>query len=300
MFFLHSLSETYRTKKELYIIRQNGRYLLDVLEASECYKFGPETSMDLRNVLRKPNHCNGLDPVLERRKQFLEALRAQDLEKLRLMPPAIQVVSNDKVPKIKTYTRKTERKPYFKDKKPIARPVVVDSVQGSSPQQLESNYLKFVPPHLNTLVGARSLMANIPRLQQMSKTDKSEKNHAETNRMAASNVLKNGIQDSIFFGLKRRGSVRHDHAQTTGPDGKLLPQEADRRLRNRFLSLFLWPAIMSITKPNERSNMFDLHELEDVVAADRPLDTVEVIEESKAKVANTPRVIILPSVEKQE
>ena len=46
--------------------------------------------------------------------------------------------------------------------------------------------------------------------------------------------------------------------------------------------------------------MFDLHELEDgTVAADQPLDTVEVIEESKAKVANTPRVIILPS-EKQE
>ena len=46
--------------------------------------------------------------------------------------------------------------------------------------------------------------------------------------------------------------------------------------------------------------MFDLHELEDgTVAADQPLDNVEVIEESKAKVANTPRVIILPS-EKQE
>ena len=106
----------------------------------------------------------------------MEALRAQDLEKLQLMPPAIQVVPKEKVSKIKTYTRKTERKPYFKDKK---RPIIVsrsDSVQNSSPQQqqLESNYLKFVPPHLNTLVGARSLMANIPRLQQLSMVTKVE------------------------------------------------------------------------------------------------------------------------------
>lgn len=296
------VKETYKTKKELRIIRQNGRYLLDVLEASECYKFGPETSItDLKKVLRKPNDCHGLDPVIERRKQFLEALRAQDQEKHQIIPqPAIQIVPNEKVPKIKTYTRKTERKPYFKEIKPIMVSRS-DSIQSSS-SQVESNYLKFVPPHLNTLVGARSLMANIPRLRQQSMVDiAGEKKYAETNRIAASNVLKNGIHDHIFFGLKRRGSsVRQDHTQTNdGADGKILPQEADRRLRNRFLSLFLWPAIMSITKPNERSNMFDLHELEDVVAADQPMDTVEVIEESKAKVANTPRVIILPC-EKQE
>ena len=172
----------------------------------------------------------------------------------------------------------------------------VTTVTSSSTSTIQQkNYLKFVPPNVNTLVAARSMLANIPRFKKL--CGNFDDTYQGNRMMTPSNILKNGFKDHVFFGLPRHGSMHQPNekdSKTIDKNGKILPEEADRRLRNRFLSLLFFPAIMSITKPNERSNMFDLDEEEGVVAAYDPLDTNVLIEENKLRVANTPIIKVIP------
>merc|ERR1711976_311445 len=63
---------------------------------------------------------------------------------------------------------------------------------------------------------------------------------------------------------------------------------------------FMWPGLMSITKPTERTcHLFDLGE-EREVAADKPLNAQKVIGESRIRAANAPKVIVISKEEMQE
>ena len=272
--------------------RQSGRYLLDILQGDEYYKSGPECNLEFDQTIRKSHQYK--DNINERRIQFLEVIRCNDNTNSNFPANPIRspIVAN---PTIRTYTRKTPRNPYFKE--PMNKTVTITATSSSPSTIQQKNYLKFVPPNVNTLVAARSMLANIPRFKKLCG------NFDDTyqgNRMTPSNILKNGFKDHIFFGLPRHGSMhlppneKNTEKTTDDKNGKILPEEADRRLRNRFLSLLFFPAIMSITKPNERSNMFDLDEEEGVVAADDPLDTNVLIEENKLRVANTPIIKVIP------
>ena len=87
-----------------------------------------------------------------------------------------------------------------------------------------------------------------------------------------------------------------------------LPMEecsADKKLRDRFMSLFYWPAVMSNISPDERSDVFDLTEEDEVVAASEILDASEIIEEAKNRASVNPKIVRtterrLKRVQKQE
>merc|ERR1711963_522704 len=92
----------------------------------------------------------------------------------------------------------------------------------------------------------------------------------------------------MFSGLRTR-----DHLDATPRGGRLSVREADKLLRDRLVSLFFWPTIMSKVPPNERRDVFDIFEdTDDTVAACNPLDVQEIIEDAQAKTANTPRVVV--------
>ena len=69
-------------------------------------------------------------------------------------------------------------------------------------------------------------------------------------------ILETNFNDPIFFGVRRQKNSSNDNADTpsnpVNNDGTLSHSEADARLRDRFLSLFFWPALMATVKPDER------------------------------------------------
>ena len=279
--------------------RQSGRYILDILGASDLYKTGPECNMELSEVLRKRKQVKDDSTSGDRVQQFLGAVRAQvDSRLWQKQPPIAQTVTAP--PPVRTYQRKTVRKPYF-EPMPTPQASTSTSVQVQAPAEPKKEFLKFIPPNLNTLVATRALLSNIPRLKSLSREN--EGAYDGNKRQAPSNVLKNGLKDHIFFGLWRRESntqTPNQNREIVDANGRLTPEEADRRLRNRFLSLFMWPGLMSITKPTERTcHLFDLGE-EREVAADKPLNAQKVIEESRIRAANAPKVIVISKEEMQE
>ena len=297
-FFLEII-DVYKTKKDLMIGRQSGRYILDILGASELYKTGPECNMELSEVLRK-RKVRGDSTASDRCQQFLEAVRAQvDSRLWQKQPPIAKTVTAP--PPVRTYQRKTARKPYFKPMPAPQATSTSSTAQVQAPAEPKNEYLKFIPPNLNTLVATRALLSSIPRLKSLSR--EKEGAYDGNKRQAPSDVLKNGLKDHIFFGLWRRESnmqTTSQNRETVDANGRLTPEEADRRLRNRFLSLFMWPGLMSITKPTERTcHLFDLGE-EGEVAADKPMNAQQVIEESRIRAANAPKVIVISKEEIQE
>ena len=96
-------------------------------------------------------------------------------------------------------------------------------------------------------------------------------------------ILQTTFDDPIFYGVQSNRSAA----------------EADKRLRDRFLSLFFWPAVMANVKPNERRDVFDIYEEEEVVAACHPLETADIIAEAQSKASLNP-VIVRPQKRKSE
>jgi hypothetical protein len=95
------------------IARQAGRILCDVMSCEDLLNIGPECQLVLDNVLRPHKEFKD-DPQLERRRQFLEILRATDpFETSNVIVPL--VVSK---PTIKTYSRKKKQIPMFKPRPP--------------------------------------------------------------------------------------------------------------------------------------------------------------------------------------
>ena len=80
---------------------------------------------------------------------------------------------------------------------------------------------------------------------------------------------------------------------STSREGRLSVQTADKLLRDRFISIFFWPSVMSDIAPNERKDVFDLEEGDDTVAACDPLNVHEIIADAQAKTANTPRIVTI-------
>ena len=62
-------------------------------------------------------------------------------------------------------------------------------------------------------------------------------------------ILETNFNDPMFFGVRREQRSLDD---TNSSDGTLSHREAEARLRDRFMSLFLWPALMATVKPDER------------------------------------------------
>ena len=229
-------------------------------------------------ALRKHNECKE-DVLSERQKQFLEILRAKDKDNDTNQPEVTPTNAGPSLPAtasattmkpiVKTYTRKTAKRPIFKKAvsvppQPFARPappVPVSMIE----------YLKFVPPNLNTLVAIRGLSL-------LSKTLRSKPDYEDTE----------DTDSPMFSGLRTR-----DHLDATPRGGRLSVREADKLLRDRLVSLFFWPTVMSKVPPNERKDVFDIFEdTDDTVAACNPLDVQEIIEDAQAKTANTPRVVV--------
>ena len=73
-------------------------------------------------------------------------------------------------------------------------------------------------------------------------------------------ILETNFNDPIFFGVRRQKNSSNDNADTpsnpVNNDGTLSHSEADARLRDRFLSLFFWPALMATVKPDERRYLY--------------------------------------------
>ena len=73
-------------------------------------------------------------------------------------------------------------------------------------------------------------------------------------------ILETNFNDPIFFGVRRQKNSSNDNADApSNPvdnDGTLSHSEADARLRDRFLSLFFWPALMATVKPDERRYLY--------------------------------------------
>ena len=269
------MKEVYRSDKDLKTARQAGRTLIDILSANHLLK-GPENGMDLMSALRKQNECKK-DVLSERQKQFLEILRArsESEENLEqgfvplLSPPALMTTSPAIKPLVKTYTRKTAKRPIFKKAAPTPTPQPF-----TLPRSPPMDYLKFVPPNLNTLVAMRGLLLLRKNLR------------SKGNLEDLSNVEETDSDFSPTFSGLRRSTDSIAHG------GRLSVRNADKLLRDRLISLFFWPSLMAKVKPNERKDVFDIIEGDDTVAACNPLDVQEIIEHAQAKTANTPRVVV--------
>ena len=262
------IKEVYRSDKDLRTARQAGRTLIDILCANHLLK-GPENAMDLMSALRKQNECKE-NVLSERQKQFLEILRARSesgensaMEPVLSPSPAFMTSSPAIKPLVKTYTRKTAKRPIFK-KATTAAPAAPQPF--NPPRSTPMEYLKFVPPNLNTLVAMRGLLLLRKNLR------------SKGNLENLSNLEEIGTD---FSGGLRRSNNTDDGVAN-----------ADKRLRDRLIALFFWPSMMAKVKPNERKDVFDIIEGDDTVAACNPLDVQEIIEHAQAKTANTPRVVV--------
>lgn len=266
--------EVYRSIRDVKIARQVGRTFCDILQASYLCDRGPECNILLQHTLRKPNECKE-NRKLERQRQFLEILRAKSQDGVACRP--LQALVGPEVrPAIKTYSRKTKQRPTFKRPSDAA-----DSSSPAPPKNVE--YLKLMAPNMSTLVGMRALLLKARNLKESSKkylmlpTQKNE-------------VLRTAFKDQVFFGIRRPDP---NILSSESKDGRLSAQEAERRLRDRFLSLFFWPGVMATVRPNERKDVFDINEEDEVVAASDPLDVSTIIADAKTKTASAPRVVVV-------
>ena len=107
---------------------------------------------------------------------------------------------------------------------------------------------------VNTLVGIRGLLLSMKSLREQVV----EPNYSQSG--GTGHILETNFNDPIFFGVRRQKNSSNDNAVTpsnpVNNDGTLSPDEADARLRDRFLSLFFWPALMATIKPDERRYIF--------------------------------------------
>ena len=262
------MKEVYRSQKDLQTARQAGRTFLDILSANHLLR-GPENALDLTNVLRKQNECKEF-VVVERQRQFLQILRATNSEGQDFLPPKAVLASQAIKPLVKTYTRKTTKKSIFKAVPAPQQP------QPPMPPPAPLENLKYVPPGLNTLVAMRAMKLLANKMHGKTKPEESHLRESE---------------DDPIMHLRRRRN--RDQLDSTSHEGRLSVQAADKLLRDRFLSIFFWPSVMSNIAPNERKDVFDLEEGDDTVAACDPLNVHEIIADAQAKTASTPRIVTI-------
>ncbi len=176
--------EVYRKMSEIKIAKQAGHTLMDILSATDLIKTSSDPRQDLSSTLRKRKECK--DNILdERQKQFFEIMQAKS--------EGISVVRHETLtnqamsfkPTVKTYSRKTKQTPYLK---PANNAQVASNVVQNVAQHKE--YLKFVPPCLNTLVGFRGMLLACKNL-----ANKDLKNGAVTSKKS---ILQTGLNDPIF------------------------------------------------------------------------------------------------------
>ena len=122
--------------------------------------------------------------------------------------------------------------------------------------------LRFISPNcvsrlffaVNTLVGMRGLLLSMKGLREQVV----EPNYSQSG--GTGHILETNFNDPIFFGVRRQKNSSNDNANTpsnpVNNDGTLSHSEADARLRDRFLSLFFWPALMATIKPDERRYLY--------------------------------------------
>ena len=250
------VKEVYRHEKEMKIARQIGRTLLSILDGSDLLNTGPEYGRDLSQALRQRNQCKD-NLVQQRQKQFLEIIRAKVNDEpsqnpvlitdnhANPKPPAVNPSMTVK-PVIKTYSRKHKQVSRFK---PVA--TVTSSHECNSEPEVSTQQppLRFVPATLNSLVGMRGLLLSLKPLREQVVEP------CYTPLGGAPPILQTSFNDPMFFGLPRQqslGAVAPTASSIDGDTGRLTHGEADARLRNRFMSLFFWPALMATIKPDER------------------------------------------------
>ena len=250
------VKEVYRYEKEMKIARQIGRTLLSILDGSDLLNTGPEYGRDLSQALRQRNQCKD-NLVQQRQKQFLEIIRAKVNDEpsqnpvlitdnhANPKPPAVNPSMTVK-PVIKTYSRKHKQVSRFK---PVA--TVTSSHECNSEPEVSTQQppLRFVPATLNSLVGMRGLLLSLKPLREQVVEP------CYTPLGGAPPILQTSFNDPMFFGLPRQqslGAVAPTASSIDGDTGRLTHGEADARLRNRFMSLFFWPALMATIKPDER------------------------------------------------
>ena len=240
------MKEVYRTEKEMNTARQIGRTLLNILAGSDLLKQGPEYGRDLSQALRLRNQCKE-NLIQQRRKQFLEIIRAKTSDaditsgngtvstSITATTTSSPAPSLSVRPVIKTYSRKNKQTPYFK---PVSNPAnqLIHQPKGPS--------LKFVAPTAHTLAGMRGLFLCMKPLREQV-----VESCVVSSRGTGTPILETNFNDPVFFGVRREQLSLDD---TTSDDGTLSHREADARLRDRFMSLFLWPALMATVKPDER------------------------------------------------
>jgi hypothetical protein len=123
----------------------------------------------------------------------------------------------------------------------FSRPDSSSAMMTTNPTIPSKDYIKFVQPCLQSLVGMRGLLLHTQRLKEIGFP-----NLVEGSSPDNLNILKTGIQHPMFFGFRGSSNAHVESTMVSGDD-RLSAQEADRRLRDRFVSLFFWPAQMSIT-----------------------------------------------------
>ena len=114
-------------------------------------------------------------------------------------------------------------------------------------------------------------------------------------------ISQNSLRDLYRFLLKMARNFNLTKAQCSfSGEQTLSKDEADKRLRNRLISLFYWPAVMASARPNERRDVFDIVEEEEVVAACFPMDTTEIIAEAQSKASVNPKIVPNPRSQKRK
>lgn len=268
--------EVYRHEYELKIAREVGRSLMNILSASDLLNVGEQCGRPLIDALRKPNQCKE-NPVFERQKQFLEIIRAKcENDEAPCSSREVMVqqrpLSVPKKPVVKTYSRKSKQTPYLKP---------ATEEPSKALKEPSSNFLRFVPPSLNTLVAMRGLLLASKTLRKQCTSPEYGLGSFEKTP-----ILQTTFTDPVFLGLERQLP-----SSSSSSNQELSPQEAEKRLRDRFMSLFFWPSLMATIKPNERRDVFDIVEEDEVVAACNPLDTTEIFAEAQSKASLNPRIV---------
>ena len=266
--------EVYRSERELKIARQIGRLYMMILSADDLMNRGPQLGLPLINAIRKTNECKN-QPVLERQKQFLEIIRShvhpsEEFEMTSVAAPSSK--------SIKTYSRKSRQTPYF-------RPVQPEASSSTASTADPYNYLKFVPPNIHTLVGWRALLLSLRKLRK-------QVADVTTVQPGSSNsILNTTFDDPAFLGLEQYSQRITESRPKAINNDKLTPEEADKRLKERFISMFFWPGVMSSVHPDERRDVFDIEGEEEVVAACDPVDASEIIVEAQTKASVNPKIV---------
>ena len=167
-------------------------------------------------------------------------------------------------PALKTYARK---RPNSQVNRPVPQP----------------NYVSLLPPNNESLVGFRGLLLNMRHL----------KSQVHPNSLGTKTSL-----DRIAFEGVQHFELFADHNQ-----GPQTSSKADALLVQRFLSMFFWPAILSVAEPNRKNDdLFtvvaaseasaDINEIaNEAVAAQTPFDASDIIAEAQHKAATTPKIV---------